>query len=354
MLVDGEERDGVQPRPEEVSAVLDAAPGRQATFGSVAFCGNLVTRIGLDKDDNRNVTQRMLLVLESVAVAGEEAHRRCWERVLDGYLADTTRDRHPPRFFLNDLIRYWRTICVDFVGKERDEPEKWGLRTAKLRTARKLLFASGLLPALLSAELPRDGIRDFLAEQFGAPATDRVAWAFLHTGANDAGLRTLRAYDRWLGMLDDPESREHLAGLTALGRRPLAAVRGGPAARRRARARAAGAAVRHPAAARAHARVRDLLSARRCDSGRFLERRTEKLTRAYSFALHVLSPVVRRWGRLEVSGLEHMPLDGPVLLAGNHDSYWDPVSIGIAALPRRQIHALAKIELWSSRASGRC
>jgi 1-acyl-sn-glycerol-3-phosphate acyltransferase len=77
-----------------------------------------------------------------------------------------------------------------------------------------------------------------------------------------------------------------------------------------------------------------------------LERRTEKLTPAYGFALRVLSPVVRRWARMEVSGLEHMPLSGPVLLAGNHDSYWDPVSIGIAALPRRQIHALAKIELW--------
>jgi 1-acyl-sn-glycerol-3-phosphate acyltransferase len=35
-----------------------------------------------------------------------------------------------------------------------------------------------------------------------------------------------------------------------------------------------------------------------------------------------------------------------VLLAGNHDSYWDPVAIGIAALPRRQIRALAKSSLW--------
>ena len=214
VLVDGDERPDVRPDPDELGALLDTAPGRQGTFGGVAFCGNLAGRIGLDKDDNRNVTQRMLLVLESVAVAGEEAHRRCWERVLDGYLADSVRDRHPPRFFLNDLIRYWRTICVDFVGKERDEPEKWGLRTAKLRTARKLLFASGLLPALLCGELDRSRIRDFLVEQFSAPAADRVAWAFLHAGANDAGLRTLRAYDRWLGILDDEEARDHLAGLT--------------------------------------------------------------------------------------------------------------------------------------------
>src|SRR4051812_31865150 len=60
----------------------------------------------------------------------------------------------------------------------------------------------------------------------------------------------------------------------------------------------------------------------------------------------VCTPIVRWWGRLEVSGLEHLPESGPVLLAGNHDSYWDPVAIGIAGLPRRQIRALAKSSLW--------
>jgi 1-acyl-sn-glycerol-3-phosphate acyltransferase len=61
------------------------------------------------------------------------------------------------------------------------------------------------------------------------------------------------------------------------------------------------------------------------------------------------SPIVRGWGRLEVSGLEHLPESGPVLLAGNHDSYWDPVAVGIAGLPRRQIRALAKSSLWKIR-----
>jgi 1-acyl-sn-glycerol-3-phosphate acyltransferase len=66
----------------------------------------------------------------------------------------------------------------------------------------------------------------------------------------------------------------------------------------------------------------------------------------YRFAMAACSPAVRWWGRLEVSGLEHLPADGPTLLAGNHDSYWDPVAIGIAGLPRRQICALAKSSLW--------
>jgi 1-acyl-sn-glycerol-3-phosphate acyltransferase len=76
------------------------------------------------------------------------------------------------------------------------------------------------------------------------------------------------------------------------------------------------------------------------------EPRSEPMTFMYRLALRILTPYVRWWGRMEVSGLEHMPLTGPVLLAGNHDSYWDPVAIGIAALPRRQIRALAKSSLW--------
>src|ERR671921_437418 len=70
------------------------------------------------------------------------------------------------------------------------------------------------------------------------------------------------------------------------------------------------------------------------------------MTRTYRFAMTVCAPIVRWWGRLEVSGLEHLPAEGPVLLAGNHDSYWDPVAVGVAALPRRQIQALAKSSLW--------
>lgn len=70
------------------------------------------------------------------------------------------------------------------------------------------------------------------------------------------------------------------------------------------------------------------------------------MTGTYRFAMTVCSPIVRRWGRLEASGLEHLPADGPVLLAGNHDSYWDPIAVGVAALKRRQVQALAKSSLW--------
>jgi 1-acyl-sn-glycerol-3-phosphate acyltransferase len=68
----------------------------------------------------------------------------------------------------------------------------------------------------------------------------------------------------------------------------------------------------------------------------------------YRTAMAVCRPVAI-WGRLQVEGLETLPESGPVLVVGNHDSHWDPVMVGISAIRRRQIKALAKAELWDVR-----
>jgi len=75
-------------------------------------------------------------------------------------------------------------------------------------------------------------------------------------------------------------------------------------------------------------------------------KRLEPLTPMYRTALGLCVPIVRLWGRLDVEGVEHIPLEGPLVITGNHDSYWDPVVIGIAAIKRRQIRALSKSQLW--------
>jgi 1-acyl-sn-glycerol-3-phosphate acyltransferase len=72
----------------------------------------------------------------------------------------------------------------------------------------------------------------------------------------------------------------------------------------------------------------------------------EPMTRTYRSALGLATPVVRVWGRLEVDGEDCIPDDGPLLVCSNHDSYWDPVAVGIAAIRHRQIRALSKSSLW--------
>jgi 1-acyl-sn-glycerol-3-phosphate acyltransferase len=77
----------------------------------------------------------------------------------------------------------------------------------------------------------------------------------------------------------------------------------------------------------------------------------QERTRTYRLAMAISRPVAR-WGRLRVEGLENVPESGPLLIVGNHDSHWDPVMVGISALRRRQIRALAKSELWEVRGLG--
>lgn len=72
----------------------------------------------------------------------------------------------------------------------------------------------------------------------------------------------------------------------------------------------------------------------------------EQVSRTYRVAMAACRPLVSGWGRLEVSGQDALPASGPLLIAGNHDSYFDTVSVGIAGLPRRQVRALAKDQLW--------
>ncbi|MFI5028797.1 MAG: lysophospholipid acyltransferase family protein [Solirubrobacterales bacterium] len=71
----------------------------------------------------------------------------------------------------------------------------------------------------------------------------------------------------------------------------------------------------------------------------------------YRVAMAVNRPVAT-WGRLEVEGLDALPESGPVLVVANHDSHWDPIMVGVAAIRRRQVKALAKAQLWDVRGLG--
>lgn len=69
----------------------------------------------------------------------------------------------------------------------------------------------------------------------------------------------------------------------------------------------------------------------------------------YRLVMALATPVVRWWGRLEVVGEQALPATGPTVLIANHDSAWDPLVLGVAALRRRQLRALAKSSLWKAR-----
>jgi len=155
-LVDGQANSDHLVIAQKINSAIEAEfkePGPAGIFGNMAFSHEIVHQIGGQWDTNKNTTQRVLLLLESRAVGKESAYDRIIKAVISRYLEE---DNHllsedggsyrVPRFLLNDIVRFWRTMAVDFASKQRDRSGKgWGLRNAKLRMSRKLIFASGLL-----------------------------------------------------------------------------------------------------------------------------------------------------------------------------------------------------------------
>jgi len=139
-------------------------PSPTGTFGNMAFSHDIIHQIGGQNDTNKNTTQRVLLLLESCAIGKRpDAYERVIRGVVNRYLDEDnhllnadSKSYRIPRFLLNDIVRFWRTMAVDFASKQRDRAGKgWGLRNAKLRMSRKLIFASGLL-VCFSANLDPD------------------------------------------------------------------------------------------------------------------------------------------------------------------------------------------------------
>ena len=143
---------------EAIREKLDVRkPGEEGVFGEIVVAANLYEIIGLEVDSNVNITRRVLLLTESKAVTEGETHRHTIQNILERYCADylptTSEENSPvkiPRYLLNDLVRYWRTMAVDFGTKRwRTSKERTNLRHAKLLVTRKMLFVGPLASLLL-------------------------------------------------------------------------------------------------------------------------------------------------------------------------------------------------------------
>lgn len=66
----------------------------------------------------------------------------------------------------------------------------------------------------------------------------------------------------------------------------------------------------------------------------------------YRFAWVLCRFVLLTVRRMEVRGAEYIPIQGGLVLASNHRSYWDPVIVGCALPKTRRVYFMAKAELF--------
>jgi len=213
-------------------------PGAEGIFGNMAFSHDIVHHIGGQADSNRNTTQRILLLLEAVALrdpkdelGGPQA--RIVRQILDRYLVSDSNfhsqidhESRIPRFLLNDIVRYWRTICVDFAYKDWEQAgKKWAIRNIKLRTSRKLLFVSGLLlvfSCFRNESLRRNGevpgdyqlmLQRHLLNFVNSTPLNILVWTLGGVGLDEPCRELLDIYEEFLFQINDKTVRDHLGNL---------------------------------------------------------------------------------------------------------------------------------------------
>lgn len=193
-----------------ITAVVKKPPSAGGAFESLIRIEDLLNNFGGDKDTNQTITRRMLYLLEGEYLTNEIEFKKIRRNIIERYVSGTREDHHIAQYLLNDIIRYWRTITVDYAFKTQEENKPWAIRNIKLVFSRKLIYASGLFSVAMTADRSHQAKVDILEELFSMTPLERVTQI-----CGEASTRELvKSYNMFLGRIDDEQVRGHLEKLS--------------------------------------------------------------------------------------------------------------------------------------------
>jgi predicted nucleotidyltransferase len=136
-----------------------------AQYLEIHLLNEMLDKLGGPEDDFKNFfTARMLLLLESRPVYGDKAYGRILTQIIAAYF----RDYHDhtgdfrPLFLVNDILRFWKTLCLNYENKrnrteERVQKNKHHVRNLKLKFSRLLICFSTIIPLVAAKNsAPKD------------------------------------------------------------------------------------------------------------------------------------------------------------------------------------------------------
>jgi predicted nucleotidyltransferase len=153
----------------------------------------LVKKLGTPHDDVTNTfTARLLLLLESSPLLGKSVYSDVTQEVIGAYWRDYQDHKKDfmPAFLSNDILRMWRTFCVNYEARTLTEPAekkaKRKLKNYKLKHSRLLTCYSALLYLLAifsrrNTVSPTDAV-----EMISLTPTQRLEWMLAQGDLSDS------------------------------------------------------------------------------------------------------------------------------------------------------------------------
>ena len=171
--------------------------------------------LGGRRDDYDNFfTARLLLLLESRPIANNARYNDAIGRVIRWYFRDF--DDHPtdfkPVFLTNDIIRFWKTLCLNYENK-RNVPadaskDKHRLKNLKLKFSRMLTCFSTLIAVAAEPSITPEALENL---------TRQTPWERLESVAKTNDL--IKEYEQlvemyeWFLTFTDRSTAEQLVSL---------------------------------------------------------------------------------------------------------------------------------------------
>jgi hypothetical protein len=176
----------------------------------------LTETLGRADDDATNTfTARLLLLLESRPLLQPEVYRVIIQEVIAAYWRDFAdhKDDFVPAFLANDILRLWRTFCVNYeAGTLREPAQKKArgkLKNYKLKHSRMLTCYSALLYMLIRYQQYKTVSPDHIVEMTSLTPTQRLERIKSDVKSADSKRAVgelLKRYDSFLQKTNQKES----------------------------------------------------------------------------------------------------------------------------------------------------
>lgn len=166
-----------------------------------------------DDDGGNYFTVRMLMLLEAQPLLEAAGFRAQQRHLIEHYFRDGKGKKDfKPLFLLNDVLRYWRTLCLNYEQTRHDPTRRWRKKNVNLKFSRMVTVFGTVLPLIcMEAEDVAPG-----ADIWTVRPLERLAKGLDYLG--DAGLLTrfpgfLDAYEEFLGWKEAEDIESQLGTL---------------------------------------------------------------------------------------------------------------------------------------------
>jgi len=203
---------------ESLASLHLEPPKKKGVFADPTSAPELYGRSVGSADENLRVLgKRMLLMLESQPLFSDQGYEQLIDAIVERYAHDyVVRDpRKEWTFLLNDLIRYFRGLCVNYQWDFEQEHHKWPIRNIKLRHSRLLMYA-GLLTLLGECSKQREDKVSWLRQRLRMTPLERLAYVYVEN-QDWAFFRVAGLYDVFLRNLNDPKIGDLLQPVRGVG-----------------------------------------------------------------------------------------------------------------------------------------